>query len=87
VSPLEYFLTVYKITSALSLHAIGVFKLFCCLVEENIKYKYFASMKTLTNSDTCTTESRIRISFQLSVSVIGWFSRVITFHRAGEKSA
>ncbi len=49
-----------------------VFKLFGWPVEENIKYKdiLIASMKTLTNSETCTV-SRVKILLRLTISVIG----------------
>jgi hypothetical protein len=37
-----------------------------------IKKIFLASMKTLTNTETCT-ESRHRIILRLTISVIGWF--------------
>jgi hypothetical protein len=48
------------------------FKLFGWPVEENIKI-LIASMKTLTNSETCTV-GRIKILLRLTISVIGQFS-------------
>jgi hypothetical protein len=45
----------------------------------------YGTMKTLTNSETCT-ESRIRISLRIPISVIGRFSPEITSHWMEEKS-
>jgi hypothetical protein len=57
---------VYKIKSVLSLHALG-------LLRKIIKTKILiASVKTLTNSETCTL-SRIKILPRLTISVIGQF--------------
>ena len=58
-------------------------KFLCCLVENNITYKDFTCF--YETSETCT-ESRIRISLQLPMTVIGQFSLLITSYWTEEKS-
>ncbi len=42
VSRDEYFVKVYNNEQVLSVHALIVFKIFCCLVEKKIKLKVLA---------------------------------------------
>jgi hypothetical protein len=49
------------------------FKFLVCLVQEKMNMKFLlASMKTLTNSKSCS-ESRIKFLFRLSFALIGRF--------------
>jgi hypothetical protein len=68
MSPVKYFvLKADKIELVLSVQAQMVFKFLACLVQEKINMKFLlASLKTLTDSETCS-ESRIKFLFRLSL--------------------
>jgi hypothetical protein len=62
-----------------------VFKFLACLVLEKIKMKFLlASLKTLTNSKSCS-ESRIKFLFRLSFALIGRFILVYIHSRLSEQ--